>query len=326
MKQNDAPTMKDVAREAGVSLGTVSKVVNGIPVGEYYRKRVEAATEKLGYQVNSYARGLKTNKTNCIALVMPSLRHSFFAMLTNELTNALMRRGYRSLLMITNYDSVAEKNCFALAQQNKIDGIIALSYSPNLEVDDSIPIVTIDRHFSANIPCVSSDNYRGGELAAQKLIALGCKRLLFFRIGPDIHGEVEKRGPGFESACRMAKVPCQSLFLSDDDTEAPFYRFLEEHIRDGKLEFDGIFCNSDGLAVRVCEFLRKLGIRIPEDVQIIGYDGIINFATNRYYCSTIVQPVAEMAETAVRFLLNADNAPANISLPVQFAPGGTTKE
>ena len=63
---------------------------------------------------------------------MPSLRHSFFAMLTNELTNALMRRGYRSLLMITNYDSVAEKNCFALAQQNKIDGIIALSYSPNL--------------------------------------------------------------------------------------------------------------------------------------------------------------------------------------------------
>ena len=90
MKQNDAPTMKDVAREAGVSLGTVSKVVNGIPVGEYYRKRVEAATEKLGYQVNSYARGLKTNKTNCIALVMPSLRHSFFAMLTNELTNALM--------------------------------------------------------------------------------------------------------------------------------------------------------------------------------------------------------------------------------------------
>ena len=222
MKQNDAPTMKDVAREAGVSLGTVSKVVNGIPVGEYYRKRVEAATEKLGYQVNSYARGLKTNKTNCIALVMPSLRHSFFAMLTNELTNALMRRGYRSLLMITNYDSVAEKNCFALAQQNKIDGIIALSYSPNLEVDDSIPIVTIDRHFSAEIPCVSSDNYRGGEMAAEKLIELGCKRLLFFRIGPDIYGEVEKRGPGFENACQIAKVAHESLIISDDDTEQPF--------------------------------------------------------------------------------------------------------
>ena len=326
MQSGNAPTMKDVAREAGVSLGTVSKVINDIPVGEPYRKKVEAAAKKLGYQVNNYARGLKTNKTYCIALVMPSLRHPFFAMLTDELTSCLMRYGYRSLLMITNYDSTAEKHCFMLAQQNKIDGIIALSYSPDLEVDDSVPVVTIDRHFSAGIPCVSSDNYRGGELAAQKLMELGCKNLLFFRIGPDIYGEVEKRGPGFESACRMAKVPCQSLFLSDDDTEAPFYRFLEEHIRDGKLEFDGIFCNSDGLAVRICEFLRSRGIRIPEDVQIIGYDGIINFATNRYFCSTIVQPVAEMAETAVRFLLNADNAPANISLPVQFASGGTTKE
>lgn len=326
MQSGNAPTMKDVAREAGVSLGTVSKVINDIPVGEPYRKKVEAAAKKLGYQVNNYARGLKTNKTYCIALVMPSLRHPFFAMLTDELTSCLMRYGYRSLLMITNYDSTAEKHCFMLAQQNKIDGIIALSYSPDLEVDDSVPVVTIDRHFSAGIPCVSSDNYRGGELAAQKLVELGCKNLLFFRIGPDIYGEVEKRGPGFESACRMAKVPYQSLFLSDDDTEAPFFQFLEEHIQDGKLEFDGIFCNSDGLAVRVCEFLRKQGIRIPEDVQIIGYDGIIDFATRRYICSTIVQPVAEMAETAVRFLLNGDNAPANISLPVRFASGGTTRE
>ena len=326
MQSGNAPTMKDVAREAGVSLGTVSKVINDIPVGEPYRKKVEAAAKKLGYQVNNYARGLKTNKTYCIALVMPSLRHPFFAMLTDELTSCLMRYGYRSLLMITNYDSTAEKHCFMLAQQNKIDGIIALSYSPDLEVDDSVPVVTIDRHFSAGIPCVSSDNYRGGELAAQKLMELGCKNLLFFRIGPDIYGEVEKRGPGFESACRMAKVPCRSLFLSDDDTEAPFFQFLEEHIQDGKLEFDGIFCNSDGLAVRVCEFLRKQGIRIPADVQIIGYDGIIDFATRRYICSTIVQPVAEMAETAVRFLLNGDNAPANISLPVRFASGGTTRE
>ena len=97
---------------------------------------------------------------------------------------------------------------------------------------------------------------------------------------------------------------------------------------DGKLEFDGIFCNSDGLAVRVCEFLRKQGIRIPEDVQIIGYDGIVDFATGRYICSTIVQPISEMAQTAVKSLLSGDSAlfPANISLPVYFASGGTTRE
>lgn len=328
MNSGSAPTMKDVAREAGVSLGTVSKVINGIPVGDHYRRRVEAATKKLGYQVNNYARGLKTNKTNCVALVMPSLRHPFFAALTDELTSCLMRCGYRSLLMTTNYDSVAEKNCFQLAQQNKIDGIIALSYSPNLEVNDTVPVVTIDRHFSAGIPCVSSDNYRGGELAAEKLMALGCKKLLFFRIGPNIYGEADKRGPGFENACRMANMPYHSLFLSDEDTEAPFYRFLEAHILGETPEYDGIFCNSDGLAARVCAFLRGRGIRVPGDVQVIGYDGIVDFATGRYVCSTIVQPIAEMAETAVRFLLNPDRAlsPANIALPVYFAPGGTTKE
>ena len=101
-------------------------------------------------------------------------------------------------------------------------------------------------------------------MAAEKLIELGCKNLLFFRIGPNIYGEVEKRGPGFENACQMAKVAHASLILSDDDTEQPFYRFLEEHIQDGKLRFDGIFCNSDGLAVRVCEFLRNHGIRIAD--------------------------------------------------------------
>lgn len=327
MKQSDAPTMKDVAREAGVSLGTVSKVINGIPVGEHYRKRVEAATKKLGYQVNHYARGLKTNKTYCIALIMPSLRHPFFAVLVDELTECLTRYGYRTILMLTKYDSVVEKNCFALAQQNKIDGIIALTYSPDLEVDESISVVTIDRHLSSNLPCISSDNFRGGEMAAEKLIELGCRRLLFLRIGAEIVGEAEKRGPGFENACRNARIPYESVLLNDGDTEEPFYRFLEAHIQEQKLDFDGIFCNSDGLAVRVCEFLQARGIRIPQDVQVIGYDGIVDYATGRFSCSTIVQPLPEMAETAVKFLLNQEGAtPSNITLPVYFAPGGTTRE
>lgn len=305
-------------------LGDLTLGIGGV-FGGVNEEILGAAAKKLGYQVNNYARGLKTNKTYCVALVMPSLRHPFFAALTDELTSCLLRNGYRSLLMTTNYDSVAEKNCFQLAQQNKIDGIIALSYSPDLEVDESVPVVTIDRHFSAAIPCVSSDNYLGGELAAQKLMELGCRNLLFFRIGPDIHGEADKRGPGFESACRQAQIPYQSLLLRDEDTSAPFYQFLDDHIREGKLEFDGIFCNSDGLAVRICEFLVSRGIRIPEDVQVIGYDGILDFATGRYVCSTIVQPVADMAETAVHLLLHGDNTPANVSLPVQYARGGTTK-
>ncbi len=327
MKSGEAPTMKDVAREAGVALGTVSKVINGIPVGDSYRKKVEAAIKKLDYQVNNYARGLKTNKTYCVALVMPSLHHPFFAVLANELSECLMRQGYRSILMITNFDSQVEKKCFALAQQNKIDGIIALTYSADINVDESVSVVTIDRHISDH-PRVSSDNFRGGELAAEKLIELGCKKLLFLHIGNVVVGEAEKRGPGFENACRNANVDYHSVLLTDDDTEAPFFQFLQEHIQDGKLEFDGIFCNSDGLAIRVREFLKTRSILVPEDVQIIGYDGIVDYATGNYTCSTIVQPTTEMAETAVNLLLNQQGAltPRNVSLSVHYAPGGTTRE
>lgn len=328
MTKKQTPTMKDVVREAGVSLGTVSKVVNGIPVGENHRKHVEAAMKKLHYQVNHYARGLKTNKTNCIALVMPSSQHPFFAALVDALTTSLMKAGYRALLLITNFDSVTENHCFTLAQQNKLDGFIALSYSQNMEINDSVPIVTIDRHFSNNIPCVSSDNYQSGVMAAEKLIGLGCENLLFLRIGSNVHGEVEKRGFGFEIACRMAGVRYQSLILEEGEQEETFFRFLEEHIQDEKLELDGIFCNTDTLALLVWDFLKSREIRVPQDVQIIGYDGIKNFATGCYLCSTIVQPISQMAETAVRMLLNGGNeqTAANIALPVQYAIGGSTRE
>ena len=320
--------MKDVARECGLSLATVSKVINGLPVGKKSRERVEAAIEKLGYEVNTYARALKSSKTFTVVFVMPSLKHPFFAHLTDELTKSLMSRGYLSILMITNYDPDTEQKCFSLVRSNKADGVIALTYSPDLEVDDTIPIVTIDRHLGATIPCVSSDNYRGGEIAAEKLIELNCRRLLFLRISSSIPGEPDKRCAGFESVCNSRGIPYETVLLQDDETEEPIYRFIEEHIHDGKLAFDGIFCNSDMLAKRVLQFLHERDIDVPGQVQIIGYDGIIERFADQYVCSTIEQPIAQMAETAVRILLEYDgySEGMNICLPVRYISGGTTKD
>ena len=111
--------MKDVAREAGVALGTVSKVINGIPVGEEYRKKVEAAIQKLNYEVNTYARGLKVQKTNIIALIIPNTTNPFFATFTDHIENALYRHGIRLLLCCA--DGVEEKEIFYLkmAAQNR---------------------------------------------------------------------------------------------------------------------------------------------------------------------------------------------------------------
>ena len=169
--KNAMPTMKDVAQEAGVALGTVSKVFNGIPVGESYRIKVEEAARKLGYQVNQYARGLKTNKTNMVAVILPGVDHPFFAALAQHICTALARRDYRMLLYVTASNPEIEQNCVNMVRQNKADGIIGLTYNP-LAVDEELPFVGIDRSFRADIPCVAADNYGGGRLAAEKLFSL----------------------------------------------------------------------------------------------------------------------------------------------------------
>ena len=321
------PTMKDVAQEAGVALGTVSKVFNGIPVGESYRLKVEEAARKLGYQVNQYARGLRAGSTSTVALILPGVNHPFFAALAQYVCEALNKRDYRMLLYVTASSPESEQACVNMVRQNNADGIIGLTYNP-LEVDESLPFVGIDRSFRPDIPCVSSDNYSGGRLAAETLIELGCRRLAFLRTGSVRPGEADKRGDGFEAACRAQQIPYETLRLNDGEAWERFRDFLLDHRQGNKLDFDGIFCSTDLLAWKIQHMLAEMGLRVPEDVQIIGFDGIRRFGGESFYCSTIVQPVQKIAETAVDLLLAKDrsNIPALVCLPVSYAPGGTTKE
>ena len=321
------PTMKDVALEAGVALGTVSKVINGLPVGESYKIKVEEAAQRLGYEVNEYARGLRAGKTYTVALILPGLDHPFFASLAQKVYMALAERDHRMLVYVTASNPDMEQRCINMVRQNKVDGIIGLTYNP-LELDESLPFVSIDRSIASNIPCVSSDNYGGGRIAAEKLITLGCRHLAFLRTGSASPSETDRRGDGFEMTCRMRNIPCDSLRLSDGDDMEQFRSFFHSHITDGKLDIDGIFCSTDLLAWQIQKMLEELGVRVPEDVQIIGFDGIRRFGGQELYCSTIVQPLEKLAETAVDLLLTKDrsNIPALVFLPVTYAPGGTTRE
>ena len=142
------PTMKDVAREAGVALGTVSKVINGIPVGENYKIKVEAAIEKLNYQVNTYARGLKTSKTETITLIITSLSLPFYASFAYEVEQQVYAHGRKLILCCSNGIPEKELDYLLLASQSKTDGIIALTYSDiSKQVPDNIPLIAFDRQF-----------------------------------------------------------------------------------------------------------------------------------------------------------------------------------
>lgn len=321
------PTMKDVAQEAGVALGTVSKVFNGLPVGDSYRVKVEEAAKRLGYQVNQYAQGLRAGKTYNVAVILPGVDHPFFAALAQHLCAALMQREHRMLLYVTASRPEAERECVGMVRQNKVDGVIGLTYNP-LELGGELPFVSIDRFLGPGVPCVAADNYGGGRMAAEKLMELGCTRLAFLRTGSASPSETDKRGDGFEMACRAHNVPYDALRLNDGEDFGRFRAFFLAHRMAGRLDIDGIFCSTDLLAWKVRVLLAELGVRVPEDVQIIGFDGIQRFGGEGLYCSTIVQPTQKLAETAVDLLLAKDraNAPALVCLPVSYAPGGTTRE
>ena len=327
-EQRTAPTMKDVAREAGVALGTVSKVVNGLPVGEEYRLRVEEAIKKLDYRINSYAKGLKSGKTMLVAVIMPNLVSPYFSLLVNWINKALSTRKYRMVYFSSDYNPEQEQEYVNLAEQQKVDGIICLSYNPKLHVSEKVPLVSIDRYFGAKIPCICSDNYGGGWMAAEKLVELGCRHLAIMSTGSVQPNEPRKRRDGFLAACEAMGIVYDQIHLSDGDPYQDYVDFLHAHLRDGKLDIDGIFCMTDSLAYLIRGTLREMGLSVPEDVQMIGFDGIRAFGDLDLICSTIVQPVEAIAETCVDLVLNADQgrAPSLICLPVHYESGKTTRD
>ena len=320
--------MADVAKEAGVALGTVSKVVRGIPVGESYRIAVEDAIKKLDYQVNSYAQGMKLGRTNTVAVLVPNTVNLYFASLVSSLNKELTKRHLRMMLFCTDYDRKQEQESVNMAAQNEVDGIISLAYSPNLKLPKGTPYVAIDRVVGPDVPCVASDNFAGGQMAAEKLADLGCHHVAFLRVGSSLSNEPNKRRSGFENGCLSRNLTYEMKILGDDPDFGEFEQFLRDHIENGKCSIDGIFCVTDFLAWRIQIMLKSMGISVPEDVQLIGFDGVRNFGYGDYLCSTIVQPVEAIAKTSVSVLLQDDPAFKTplILLPVSYAYGGTTKD
>ena len=328
-------TIRDVAVDAGVSVGTVSKVLNNLYVKPGNREKVEASIKKLDYRVNTYARGLKAQQTHTVAILIPDLINPFFAMLVNDVEQVLAALGYRLLLCNSHNNADRELAYLNMARQNKVDRLIALTYS-NLDeyLEAGLPVVSIDRHFSRQgICCVSGDNAEGGRLAAQQFIKTGCRNVIYIRNGSNLENETLKRGQAFLEACRKAGLSAEAMDFGEETTLQKegvrrIHAFLEEIVRDGRCEYDGIFASSDVHAAVILKKLRELGVSVPRQVQLIGYDGLRVLNVGDYVVSSIEQPVQEMAVACADVLLKLiERKPveSSIILPVRFVDGGTTK-
>ena len=183
MAKKNAPTIKDVALAAGVSVGTVSNVINGIAVRKESQRKVQEAIEALHYEVNTYARGLKISKSGLVALIVPNTVNPFYAAFADHIEAALYEHSLKLILCCS--DEIPEKELEYLnsAKQNKVDGIIALTYSDiGSHITDGTPIVVFDRFFeNRSIPRVGSDNFTGACMAVEKLLELGCRHPGYIR-------------------------------------------------------------------------------------------------------------------------------------------------
>ncbi|WP_319996433.1 LacI family DNA-binding transcriptional regulator [Trichococcus shcherbakoviae] len=319
--------MKDVAALAKVGVGTVSRVLNNSgAVKESTRRKVEAAMKELNYIPNAYARGLKMNKTNTVALIIPTIWHPFFSEFAYYVERNLSEHKYKMLLCNSDVNNDKELEYIKMVQENKVDGIIGITYS-DLDnfVSSHLPFVTIDRHFKEETVCVTSDNFHAGQLAVEKLIEKGCKKIGYIGTHSRFPTETTKRRSGFVEQSELMGMP-YAIFDGEDpvvELKKDIRTFFEENP-----DVDGVFAHTDFIALDILEVLEEMNRKVPEEVQIIGCDGIKMEAGRKQIVSTIRQPVDLMAKAAVEKIIQViDGEPVKtkITLPVHYIEGPTTK-
>ena len=320
-------TMKDVAALAKVGVGTVSRVLNSSgSVKESTRRKVEAAMKELNYIPNAYARGLKMNKTNTVALIIPTIWHPFFSEFAYYVESNLAEHKYKMLLCNSDVSSDKEWEYIQMVQENKVDGIIGITYS-DLDnfVSSHLPFVTIDRHFKEETVCVTSDNFHAGQLAVEKLVEKGCQKLGYIGTHSRFPTETTKRRSGFVEQAELMEIP-YAIYDGEDpvvEFKQEIRTFLEENP-----DVDGVFAHTDFIALDILEVLDEMKRKVPEEVQIIGCDGIKMEAGRKQIVSTIRQPVDLMAKAAVEKIIQViDGEPVKtrITLSVHYVEGPTTK-
>ncbi|HEX3027181.1 MAG TPA: LacI family DNA-binding transcriptional regulator [Clostridia bacterium] len=298
--------IKDVAKLAGISVTTVSRVLNNKGyISEKTRSSVQKAMEELNYQPNEVARTLFSRQSHLLGLIIPTVAHPFFSQLTRYIEFYASQKGYKVILCNSLMQKEKEKEYLDMLGRHQVDGIIMGSHT--LDVGNfktiGLPVITLDRQISEKIPFVSSDNYSGGILAAEHLIAKGCRHLAHISGNLNLSMLSNRRYDGFKSVCEREHVAyilyqTDANALSRENQSALVEKIFREHP-----ETDGVFASSDLLAAEVLKNCLKHGRKIPEEIKIVGYDD--TDLTRYFYPSitSVAQPIESIAKYTVDYLI-----------------------
>lgn len=306
--------IKDVAKKAGVSITTVSRVLNNHPnVSKKTKTLVNNAMEELNYYPHQIARALSKKQSFLIGMLVPDSSNPFFAELIKYVELNAQKHDYRLLLWNSLNDLERELNYVSMIKQNRVDGIIMGSHSLDLEVYKNLnaPVITFDRYIDKSIPYVTSDNFHGGQLATRHLIDNGCKSLLYVSGALSLNNFVNRRAEAFKLVCTENNIPFQTMELEHTNlTYEYYYEFISENIAPIIPDLDGVFCSNDLLAYALYVYCQENKINVPKDLKIIGYDNDSFIRTLRTpRITTIAQPIETLATALVDGLLQLIEGP-----------------
>jgi DNA-binding LacI/PurR family transcriptional regulator len=307
-------TLKDVAQLAGVSRSAVSRTFTpGTSVAKATRQKVLAASAKLGYRPNVIARTLATKRSRMIAIVVSYLRTQFYPLFGERSSQLLQRHGYHVLLFVSDGHETARPEVDDLIlemMQYQVDGIILASATLSSALAKNchvagVPVVMFNR--IAPVPgvhTVASDNVAGGRLAARAMAKAGYQRIAFIA-GLEDSSTNRDREQGFrdELLKHGRRVFARAVGHYNFELAAQAARELFAGARGDAP--DALFVANDHMAFAVIDTLRNdLGLRVPEDVAIIGFDNVPQASWGGYRLTTIEQDLDLMTDAAVRILIN----------------------
>ncbi|GAB4085229.1 LacI family DNA-binding transcriptional regulator [Myceligenerans cantabricum] len=302
-------TLRDVAERAEVSVRTVSNVVSGfVHVSERTRQRVERAIEELDYRPNPVARTLRTGRTGVLALVVPEIDVPYFADLARAVIDAAAAEGYRVMVDQTGHDHERERRLLTGADRNMLfDGVLfspLVTRSELLEMQSSstLPLVLLGEHeFDGRYDHVAIDNVQAAYDAVEHLVACGRTRIAAIGAQPEEgYATPEHRTAGYERALRDAGLEPAGELLRP----APHYRRADGYEAATALLTldtppDAIFCYSDLLAMGAMRAVFDAGLRVPDDVAVVGIDDIGEGRYSRPSLTTVSLDTPFIAEQAV---------------------------
>ncbi|WP_010677125.1 LacI family DNA-binding transcriptional regulator [Bacillus timonensis] len=298
-------TIRDVSKLAQVSVATVSRVLNGGYVNHETKKRVTNAMQQLNYKPSMIAQSLNSKKSKTIALVIPNITNPYFSNLAKAVDDVAKENGYKVLLFNTDDKDENIDYYLNIARQKYIDGLIMATPLKDYKSQSDVPIVVLDRVKDKSVDSVVSNNRNGGKIATQHLIDIGCRKIAHIKGTQDIT-TAQERYQGYLEVLSEYNLINESLVVEgnfdlDSAKDATGKLLLEQP------DIDGIFAGNDLMAVGALKAIKKMGKRIPEDVALIGFDGIDFSRYTEPELSTIAQPIYDMGALSTRVLLDKIN-------------------